>query len=51
MAEPFLCACGTAACLGAISGAADLPAVVLDRYVLNAHIERLRHAARAADPG
>ena len=44
MAEPVICQCGATACLGAISGAADLPAGVLDRYALNAHIERLRRA-------
>ncbi len=51
MAEPFICACGAAACLGAISGAADLPAVVLDRHVLNAHIERLRRGLPAPPIG
>jgi hypothetical protein len=41
MTYPFPCHCGTPACLGTISGAKDLPADVLARYVLNRHIREL----------
>jgi hypothetical protein len=35
MAEPFACFCGAPGCLGRISGAADLPDEVLEKYRLN----------------
>ncbi|MGD1931905.1 MAG: SET domain-containing protein-lysine N-methyltransferase [Leptolyngbyaceae cyanobacterium] len=38
MAEPFTCLCGTANCIGTISGARDLPLNVLGRYFINRHI-------------
>lgn len=41
MGNPFSCECGTAACLGTITGASALPASVLERYALNAHIREL----------
>jgi hypothetical protein len=47
MTYPFPCHCGAPACLGTISGAKDLPAEVLARYVLNRHIQEL--LARRAD--
>ncbi|RDG36684.1 SET domain-containing protein-lysine N-methyltransferase [Streptomyces corynorhini] len=41
MGNPFPCACGATACLGTITGASALPAVVLEGYALNAHIREL----------
>ncbi|MEU5347667.1 MULTISPECIES: SET domain-containing protein-lysine N-methyltransferase [unclassified Streptomyces] len=41
MGNPFACQCGTAACLGTITGASDLPAAVLERYALNDHVREL----------
>ncbi|KAF2804638.1 uncharacterized protein BDZ99DRAFT_467323 [Mytilinidion resinicola] len=40
MAQPFKCLCGTAQCLGTVSGARDLGGK-LAGYYLNAHIEDL----------
>ncbi|HUP18650.1 MAG TPA: SET domain-containing protein-lysine N-methyltransferase [Gemmatimonadota bacterium] len=40
MAEPFDCACGGPRCVGVVRGARDLPAEVLDRYFVNAHVRR-----------
>nr|BBK08004.1 methyltransferase [Streptomyces sp. TP-A0584] len=47
MVGPFACLCGSAACVGTVSGARDLPLEVLHRYDLNAHITD-RLASRAA---
>ena len=41
MSVPFECGCGTATCLGVISGARDMPREVLERYRLNEHIKTL----------
>ncbi len=38
MAQPFDCACGTAACVGRIAGASAMPRDVLARYVLSPFI-------------
>jgi hypothetical protein len=38
MAEPFACFCGGPGCLGRISGAADLPDEVLERFRLNNYV-------------
>lgn len=53
MACPFTCQCGHDVCLGEISGAVCLPARVLSRYAVSAHIrelvdERDRSAASVA---
>ena len=42
MSVPFECTCGTASCLGTISGAKEMDQEVLGRYRLNEHIEQLR---------
>jgi len=41
MAEPFVCQCGAANCLGWISGAKNLAAEMLTGYFLNQHIVEL----------
>jgi hypothetical protein len=41
MSVPFRCICGTASCLGLISGARELDHEVLNRYRLNDHIKLL----------
>ncbi|KAF2117299.1 hypothetical protein BDV96DRAFT_611741 [Lophiotrema nucula] len=41
MAQPFDCRCGQNECRGKISGAKDMPDVVLRQYWLNRHIEEL----------
>lgn len=38
MAQPFDCACGTAACVGHIAGASSMPRDVLARYALSPFI-------------
>lgn len=51
MADPFDCQCGSSVCLGRITGAAALPAEVLERYALNAHIRGLlAERERAGSP-
>jgi hypothetical protein len=42
MAEPFDCHCGAAACVGRVTGAAELPADVLAQHWVNRHITTLR---------
>ncbi|HST49152.1 SET domain-containing protein-lysine N-methyltransferase [Jatrophihabitans sp.] len=42
VAVPFECACGTASCLGLITGAREMDQQVLDRYRVNEHITILR---------
>jgi hypothetical protein len=42
MAEPFDCACGTARCIGRVTGAADLPNATLRQYEINVHILALK---------
>jgi hypothetical protein len=46
MAQPFECHCGYSECVGRISGAKDMPADVLGRYWLNAHIKELLEEKR-----
>jgi len=40
MAQPFDCFCRSKECLGAISGAKDIPRQVLRKYFLNQHIKQ-----------
>jgi hypothetical protein len=47
MAEPFRCGCGSPGCLGAISGARDMPLDLLQRFRLNAHIHELLRSGGA----
>ncbi len=42
MTEPFDCRCGAVACVGRVTGAADLSAGVLASHWVNAHIAALR---------
>ncbi|KAI0120644.1 putative galactose-proton symport [Xylariales sp. AK1849] len=41
MVQPFKCTCGSRKCLGLIAGSKDLDAIILSRYWLNPHVERL----------
>jgi hypothetical protein len=41
MSVPFECTCGTASCLGLVSGAREIAPDVLSRYQLNDHIALL----------
>lgn len=42
MSQPFDCSCGAQRCLKRISGAKYIPVEVLDTYVVNDHIRRLK---------
>jgi hypothetical protein len=47
MAQPFVCQCGQPTCLGSVSGAANLPATVLQQYRLSEFIyQQLSYAGR-----
>jgi len=50
MDEPFDCQCGAPGCLGRIDGAWSVPAVVMNRYKMSAHIAR-KLAERDDDSG
>jgi len=45
MVRPFVCGCGAPQCVRFVAGARYLPANVLGRYFVNAHIRRLLTAA------